>query len=640
MADLDLALKIRAEARQAVRELQGTRQEMGRMGQSGRAADEDLRGLNQRVDELQRGLQGVQRTGRMVRNVLGALGVGFSIRAVFQATIEQERVLAQLDARIRSTGGAAGITRREMEDMASELQRVTTYGDEAVLAMQGVLLTFTNIRGDVFRETTPLILDMATALGTDLQSAAMQVGRALNDPVQGVSALTRAGVQFSQQQRDLIQQMVDTGDVAGAQRVILGELETQFGGSARAARDTFGGALQALRNAIGDLMEAEGGLPEAREELERLTELLQDPQTVEGANAIVSAIIRLVGVAAEGATEFANLGQQIGAWAAGITGNIGDLDRLEVQIKEVDRALRGSFMSRPLRFMFTSTEDLERLREQLVAERNALLTAIDGMTEEEREAANQRASARSQDTEDLARNLGDQRRLHEDHDRALEQARRERQRLERMADEVEAEFAPAAPSINAELENVLALYRELPAAQRALERGEFDEAAEGAQKLVERLRQAREEGRLSGPELQRLSREAAQLLRRTGEGREAEAAGIPIELDQDSLAKAVEDGRAWIRWAFEEEPTKVPVELELDRHSLLDNLEIPGGEGEDVHIPATLDTAPAAEEFRALAERLRAEAIRIPVQLDVGGAGGDSLQETIAREAAKRGRRG
>ncbi|ACL71483.1 hypothetical protein Tgr7_0385 [Thioalkalivibrio sulfidiphilus HL-EbGr7] len=158
---------------------------------------------------------------------------------------------------------------------------------------------------------------------------------------------------------------------------------------------------------------------------------------------------------------------------------------------------------------------------------------------------------------------------------------------------------------------------------------------------MERLRQAREEGRLSGPELARMSRELAKILRESGAGKEAQAEGVPLKLDANSLQDAIDDGRAWIRWAFEEDPPKIPVALELDRHSLLDDLEIPGAEGEDMQIPATLDTAPAAEEFRALAERLRAVAIRIPVQLEVsGGAGGDAVQETIAREAAKRGRRG
>ncbi|ACL71484.1 hypothetical protein Tgr7_0386 [Thioalkalivibrio sulfidiphilus HL-EbGr7] len=467
MADMELALQIRAEARQAVRELQGTRQEMGRMGQSGRTAGEDLRGLNQRVDELQRGLDGVQRTGRMVRNVLGALGVGFSIRAVFQATIEQERVLAQLDARIRSTGGAAGYTRDELAKMAAELQQVTTYGDEAVMAMQGVLLTFTQVRGAEFRDATGLILDMATALGQDLQSAAMQVGRSLNDPIQGITALNRAGVQFTQDQRELVRQLVETGDVAGAQRVILKELETQFGGSAKAARNTFGGALQALRNAVGDLFEAEGGgLVSAKENIEALTTMLSDPDVVAGVDSLTTGFIQLFSWIAKAGAEggkFAKwLGEELAARSSGAAA--GDLVRIGQELDRITKSIEGlnTQEQRFGRLAPAMQEELERLLQRrsdlLRMEKEALEAGVTN----ERKAADDKSKIRQQDTRDLGRNLGAQLKLHEEHKKALEQARRERKSLERMADDLETEFAPQAPSINAELENVLDIYRELP----------------------------------------------------------------------------------------------------------------------------------------------------------------------------------
>jgi hypothetical protein len=96
---------------------------------------------------------------------------------------------------------------------------------------------------------------MAQALGQDLNGAALQVGKALNDPILGVSALGRAGVQFSESQKEMIRSLVETGRTADAQRIILAELETQSGGSALAARGTLGGALKALNEAFGDLFE-------------------------------------------------------------------------------------------------------------------------------------------------------------------------------------------------------------------------------------------------------------------------------------------------------------------------------------------------------------------------------------------------
>ena len=124
--------------------------------------------------------------------------------------------------------------------------------------MQAVLLTFTDIRGDRFEQATGAVLNMATALGTDLQSAALQVGKALNDPRQGVTALSRAGIQFSDVQKANIRQMVEMGDVSGAQAIILKELETQFGGIAEAMAKTPTGQWTVAMNALGDALEQVG----------------------------------------------------------------------------------------------------------------------------------------------------------------------------------------------------------------------------------------------------------------------------------------------------------------------------------------------------------------------------------------------
>jgi len=172
---------------------------------------------------------------------------------------EQEKVLKQLETVLASTGGAAGLTKKELVEMASGLQDVTTFGDEAILQGQNLLLTFTNIGRDVFPQATETMLDMSVALGQDMKSSAIQLGKALNDPILGVTALRRVGVNFSQAQADMIKKMVESGDVMGAQKFILQELQTEFGGTARAAGETFPGQLQSLDNAFGDLKETIGG---------------------------------------------------------------------------------------------------------------------------------------------------------------------------------------------------------------------------------------------------------------------------------------------------------------------------------------------------------------------------------------------
>jgi hypothetical protein len=178
-----------------------------------------------------------------------------ALRKTVTASIEAQAVQAQLAAAIRSTGGVAGQSVTALNEHAAALQKVTSFGDEAINKAQSLLLTFTKIQGDTFPKATEAVLNVATAMGTDLQSAAIQVGKALNDPILGVTALARSGIQFTQSQKDTIKALVETGQQAEAQRLILKELEVQFGGSAKAARDTLGGALAGLRNAFGDLFE-------------------------------------------------------------------------------------------------------------------------------------------------------------------------------------------------------------------------------------------------------------------------------------------------------------------------------------------------------------------------------------------------
>jgi hypothetical protein len=185
----------------------------------------------------------------------GIINVGKDITG---AALEAETAQAQLNAVIESTGGAAGVTSAMANEYADALSKVTMFDDEAILGGESMLLTFTNIGQDVFPQATSTMLDMSQALGQDLNSSAMQLGKALNDPIQGVTALRRVGVQFTDDQEKMIKAMVESGDVAGAQKLILGELGKEFGGSAEAAGETMAGQLAILGTEFGNLKEEAG----------------------------------------------------------------------------------------------------------------------------------------------------------------------------------------------------------------------------------------------------------------------------------------------------------------------------------------------------------------------------------------------
>jgi len=172
--------------------------------------------------------------------------------------MEAQDGLTQLETVIKSTGGAAGMTADELTKMADELSQVTRFSDDAIIGGENLLLTFTNIGKDVFPDATEAMLNMSTAMKQDLKSSALQLGKALNDPIDGVGALTRVGVQFTDEQKNVIESMVKMGDVAGAQKIILEELNKEFGGSAEAAGTTFAGQLDILRNRFDNIKEQVG----------------------------------------------------------------------------------------------------------------------------------------------------------------------------------------------------------------------------------------------------------------------------------------------------------------------------------------------------------------------------------------------
>lgn len=164
----------------------------------------------------------------------------------------------QLNAVLESTGGVAGVTKDQALELANAMQKLTTYDDDAVLSTENLLLTFTKIGKDIFPQATQTTLDMATALGEDTKSAAIQLGKALQDPILGVTALRRVGVNFSADQKEVIKQLVETGKSAEAQQLILKELNTEFGGSAAAATQSFGGQLKQVKNSIDDMEKSLG----------------------------------------------------------------------------------------------------------------------------------------------------------------------------------------------------------------------------------------------------------------------------------------------------------------------------------------------------------------------------------------------
>lgn len=289
-----------------------------------------------------------------VRNVIAGAFAGIGFAQIVQATAEAERAFGQLKNAVETNGGAAGKTAEELAEMAGQLQSVTTYSDDAIQQMQALLLRFKGIGETRFDEATQATLDLATALGQDLQSAARLVGLALDNPTQGLSRLSRVGIAFTEDQKKVIEALVESGQKAEAQAIILRELESRFGGAAQAARGTFAGALEGVKNAFGDLLEVKTGVPAATDALNDFAKVLEDPATKQAADQLFSGLIAAATVAINsirdvvGATRWA--AEQLAAVRFGPAA--GDAVRIQDEIAKVRSALataRGNPLER-LRF--------------------------------------------------------------------------------------------------------------------------------------------------------------------------------------------------------------------------------------------------------------------------------------------------
>lgn len=176
-------------------------------------------------------------------------GLALGAKAAFGELQASAKVSAQTAAALKSTGSAAHVTAKQVAELAKEMLRKTGIDDEAIQSAENMLLTFRNVRNetgkgnDVFNQATKAALDMSVALGKDATQSSLMLGKALNDPAAGLGRLTRAGVQFTDAQKEQIKALQASGDTMGAQKIILAELTKEFGGSAEAAGKTLPGQL-------------------------------------------------------------------------------------------------------------------------------------------------------------------------------------------------------------------------------------------------------------------------------------------------------------------------------------------------------------------------------------------------------------
>lgn len=269
---------------------------------------DQLEAARAKTEDAERAVNGMAGSIRSLSSYIGGVAGGlaayFSLRTFIDETIAAEQEQAQLAAVLRSTGEAAGWSREQLNEMAEAL---SSKGGKSLLSAgeinqaQARLLSYSNVVGEVFPRAMQSAIDMAQRMGMDVKSATETIGKALDVPSEGLTALTKQGFRFTESQKQLVEHLEATGRTAQAQGIILAALEASYGGAAEAARNTLGGSLKALRNTVNDLMTGEGAsITSMRKGIEDLNSVLGAASTKEAFQSFTGWIASVSAAAVRG----------------------------------------------------------------------------------------------------------------------------------------------------------------------------------------------------------------------------------------------------------------------------------------------------------------------------------------------------
>lgn len=242
-----------------------------------------------------------------IKTALGTVGVavGGFLKSSMDEAKDAEKADADLEQTLKSTKGAAGMTKQSLDELSESLSKSTTFSKDEIKSGESMLLTFTNIGKDAFPQATAAVLDFAQKMGTDPKNAALTLGKALNDPANGLAKLTKSGVTFTDQQKKQITAMQKAGDTAGAQKLMIQELNKEFGGQAAAAASTYEGKQKQINNDMKEVKETIGTalMPVLANILKTIVPLIQsianfvskNPQLTAAILAVIAVIGTLVG---------------------------------------------------------------------------------------------------------------------------------------------------------------------------------------------------------------------------------------------------------------------------------------------------------------------------------------------------------
>ena len=234
----------------------------------------DSKGISKAIQQFKKLEGGTQKSAFVVKNLENNMGKAFKslamvaggaalaggaiAKVLLSQAYEAKKVTAETNAIIKATGGAANVTAQAVGQLSDKLSMQIGVDDELIQKSANLLLTFKQVQNqtgagnDIFSQAVTLAQDLGSVFGST-DSAAMQLGKALSDPIAGLTALKRAGINFSESQKETIRNLVEQGDLLGAQKIILNEVSSQVGGTAAASATGFDRMKVAVENVAEQL---------------------------------------------------------------------------------------------------------------------------------------------------------------------------------------------------------------------------------------------------------------------------------------------------------------------------------------------------------------------------------------------------
>jgi len=228
-------------------------------------------------------LKAIESAGTTV--VTGAAGavvaIATSAALIGSKAINDYRKLEESEVKLKAILSNRGVetqkAAQKVFDFANSMQEITTFSRGTIIEASALIAGVTGFTDNKLTDATKIAIDLAATMGEDLSSAAIKVGRALNDPAQGMQALARSGVIFTENQKKYIEVLVASGRIDEARSILKEDLEGRFGGVAeQMAQGT--GAFTILANELKALSEEIGRTiaPELIVVAEKLNSIAKD----------------------------------------------------------------------------------------------------------------------------------------------------------------------------------------------------------------------------------------------------------------------------------------------------------------------------------------------------------------------------